>query len=228
MIKLNRIGLLIITGLTLSVLLAACAGEETRKNVRPVRPCPVEVLALAPFQAGIPSEEEGGVVCPICAEIFVGERIAEKDLATITALLPATVESAFSCQFIQPSRLAWQMPSEIPQNPGLAVRQVIAKAGREVGAEAVLVGVLFRFEERQGSDMGITRAASVSLALYLIDVRDASIIWQGFFNETQKSLSENLFKLSQFFQRGGRWLTASELAQFGILELLERVPVRVE
>lgn len=226
MSKLSPFGLALAIGLALCLFLVGCAGEKTvKKKVAPLRPCPVERLALAPFLSGQPCEEENAVACPISAGIFVGQPVPVEALEIMTGQLPAAVESVFSCQLIPARRLAGKMPPAMPQQLGPPVREAIAKAGREVGAQAVLVGTLFRFEERAGSSLAITRAASVSLGLYLINTETSEIIWQGFFDETQKSLSENLFKVQKFFDRGARWLTAAELGGYGLADLLAGMPV---
>jgi len=215
-------------GLALYLFLVGCAGETTMQKIVPLRPCPVEKMALAPFLSGQPSEEEDAVACPINAGIFVGQPVQVEALEVMTGQLPTALESVFSCRLISAKRLAGKLPPAMPQQLGRPVREAIAKAGREVGAQAVLVGTLFRFEERAGSSLAITRAASVSLGLYLIEVETGEVIWQGFFDETQKSLSENLFKIQKFFNRGARWLTAAELGRYGLAELLRRMPVSLD
>ena len=215
-------------GLALGLFLVGCAGKTTVQKITPLRPCPVERLALAPFLSGQPCEEEDAVACPINAGIFVGQPVRVEALEAMTGQLPMAVESVFSCQLISAKRLAGRLPPAMPRQLGLPVREAIAKAGREVGAQAVLVSTLFRFEERAGSSLAITRAASVSLGLYLIEAETGDVVWQGFFDETQKSLSENLFKIHKFFDRGARWLTAAELGRYGLAELLRRMPVPLD
>ena len=45
-------------------------------------------------------------------------------------------------------------------------------------------------------------------------------MWKGKYDETQKSLSENLLDASKFFKGGGKWVTAENLAEMGLTEML--------
>jgi len=42
------------------------------------------------------------------------------------------------------------------------------------------------------------------------------VIWSAQFEETQKSLSENIFAFGDIGSRGVRWLSADQLAQEGV------------
>jgi hypothetical protein len=66
--------------------------------------------------------------------------------------------------------------------------------------------------------------ASVAFDIHLISVADGSSIWYGYYDETQQSLSENLFRLRLFFKRKWKWITAEEMAISALDELLETFP----
>ncbi len=212
--------------LAAALLFAAGCATAPEHAPRVKRPCPVEVLALAPFQAAEPVEEGRGVICPITAEIHAGLKVPSQAVRMMTASLPAQVEAYFGCKVITPSQLAAKLPPR-PTKPGRPVRQAIARAAREAGAQAVLAGTLFRFRERQGSELGVSKPASIYFGLYLLDAQTGRVVWQGFFDETQTSLSENLLRFSTFFSRGAKWLTAEQLGQSGLREVLSRMPGRM-
>jgi hypothetical protein len=98
------------------------------------------------------------------------------------------------------------------------------KVGKELEADFMFIGCLFCYEERIGSSLGVERPASVSFDLHLFRLRDEKMIWMGKFDETQRPLSENLFKIWSFIRRKGSWLTAAELASVGINEMLRKIP----
>jgi len=56
----------------------------------------------------------------------------------------------------------------------------------------------------------------VAFVLDLVDVRRGDVIWSAQFDETQKSLSENIFAFGDIGSRGVRWLSADQLAQEGV------------
>jgi hypothetical protein len=49
------------------------------------------------------------------------------------------------------------------------------------------------------------------------------VIWSARFDETQKSLSENIFALGDIGQRGVRWLSADQLAQDGVKKAVSQL-----
>jgi hypothetical protein len=68
----------------------------------------------------------------------------------------------------------------------------------------------------------------VAFDLLLIQVPEGRLLWERHFDESQQPLSDNLFKLSTFIQRRGRWLTAGELAQSGLAAVLATFPAPAE
>lgn len=92
----------------------------------------------------------------------------------------------------------------------------LRRIGEMVYADAVLVSHVRRYRERVGDEWGAKSPASVGFVLDLIDVRRGDIVWSASFDETQKSLSENIFALGDITQRGVRWLSADQLAQEGV------------
>jgi len=92
----------------------------------------------------------------------------------------------------------------------------LRQIGQAVYADAVLTGRVQRYRERVGDEWGAKSPASVAFVLDLIDVRRGDIVWSASFDETQKSLSENIFAIGDIGQRGVRWLTADQLAQEGV------------
>jgi TolB-like protein len=116
----------------------------------------------------------------------------------------------------------WQIVSEnevrevgqaLPED-GEASR--MKRIGEMVYADAVITGRVQRYRERVGDQWGAKSPASVTFTLDLIDVRRGDVIWSARFDETQKSLSENIFALGDISARGVRWLSADELTQEGV------------
>ncbi len=63
-----------------------------------------------------------------------------------------------------------------------------------------MVGILFRFEERIGSSLGVEKPASVAFDLHLFRLRDGVRVWDGKFDETQKPLFDNLLQIGSFIE----------------------------
>ena len=99
--------------------------------------------------------------------------------------------------------------------PGSAASR-LRQIGQTVYADAVLTGRVQRYRERVGDEWGAKSPASVAFVLELIDVRRGDVIWVAQFDETQKSLSENILAIGDIGSRGVRWLSAEQLTQEGV------------
>lgn len=86
------------------------------------------------------------------------------------------------------------------------------------GGDAVLSGVVRRYIERVGGPGGAFKPASVWFSQELRTL-EGELIWSGTFEETQRSLSEDLGSLPRAWKRGFKWLTAAQLATEGADEL---------
>jgi hypothetical protein len=91
-----------------------------------------------------------------------------------------------------------------------------AAAAREFGATAVLSGTVYRYRERSGGELGTTQPASVGIELVLHTAPGARQLWTARFDHTQQALSENALVAARYPGKGSRWLTAAELARWGL------------
>jgi hypothetical protein len=191
--------------LLLSLILPECleAGPERKP-----------LLAILPFSVGRAEDPEKGVLCPVCKGIRRPGEIVPASQNTLTDLLYAKMEANGTFQIIAQENvedILLDSPSFI-------------QVGKNLEADFIFVGYVFRFEERIGSSLGVERPASVSFDLHLFRVRDEKMVWTGKFDETQRPLSENLFRIGSFIRRKGSWLTAAELASVGMDESLRKLP----
>jgi hypothetical protein len=124
-------------------------------------------------------------------------------------------EALIPLQEVQPAY------SGLPKNPYSDTPQALAVAlGKKLNADHIMVGTVWRYQERIGSATGSPSPASVAFALYLVNVENGNPVWEATFDKTQQSLSENLLNYKEFFNMGARWLTADELARYGIDQVL--------
>ncbi|HEU4342362.1 MAG TPA: hypothetical protein VFU31_12395 [Candidatus Binatia bacterium] len=99
----------------------------------------------------------------------------------------------------------------------------ILKIGELVYADAVLTSRVIRFRERVGDQWGAKSPASVAFVVDLLDVKRGDVVWSARFDETQKSLTENILALGDISQRGVKWLTAEELAADGARKVVNQL-----
>lgn len=116
----------------------------------------------------------------------------------------------------------WQIVSEREVREAVSMIPTGSEAARAknlgelVHADAVVSSRVLRYRERVGEEWGAKSPASVSFVMELWDVKRGEVVWSGRFDETQRALSENIFALFEFTQRGVRWLKAEELALEGV------------
>ncbi len=105
------------------------------------------------------------------------------------------------------------------------LKDVLREVGRELEVQGVVVGHLYRFRERKGVAYTVEQPASVAFDLHLVRVSDGKIVWRAQFDKTQGSLMEDLLQIAAFLRQKGRWVTAAELAEEGMEEVLRTFPV---
>lgn len=165
------------------------------------------------------------VRCPVCGAVFETGPAEAGAETYMTRQLVAFVKAKTPYTLV-PSGAAVGIRSEIiSRDPGMSERGLLVEMGKKLQADAVMSGMIYRFRQRIGTAFSVDTPASVAFGIHLIRVADSRLIWTGIFDETQHSLSENLFKLGTFIKRGGGWLTAEELATFGLDETMATLPL---
>lgn len=101
------------------------------------------------------------------------------------------------------------------KDPSYAIAR---KIGELLEAKTVLIGSVSQYRNRVGNALGISRPASVGFEARLVSVRDGTTLWTGHFFETQRPMTSDL----QGFLQRRRWLTADELAEDGVKQVLDQ------
>lgn len=154
-----------------------------------------------------------------------GEPLLPGAERVVTAQIYSVLSSSPRWRFV-PDLTTAQTSARIP--PGTDLESRARALGKAVSADAVLAGMVSRFVEREGTEYGARRPASVSLTLQLISTDSGKVLWKGSFDETQKALSSNLFNWWQFWRGGPRWFTAAEFTRLGVEHLLNDLSNRIE
>ncbi len=156
-------------------------------------------------------------VLPFAAAPGVGDSATADALASLFA----QALSARGLAVIPPGDLARALRAEEGVVPRLDPRRAAEFAQREFGATSVALGRMLRWREREGSALGSMQPASVAFEVSLYAAPRPRLLWSGNFDETQRSLTENPLRARQYPGSGMRWLSASELAQWGAAELAQ-------
>lgn len=99
-----------------------------------------------------------------------------------------------------------------------------AERARRAGADMIVVPQVIVLQERVGGEAGAISAAAVNEDVYLIDARKPeSLLQRSHFAEEQQSLVNDLTQIGSFFRRGGKWVSALELAGEGMDKAVEEL-----
>lgn len=207
--------------LSLLFLLSSCAlgpgnfqsSHSTDLGTRNIRRIAVVPLNPIPFKEGIK--------LPYSPPSSVDGRGGEREAASILSNHLYTTMSALPYWQIVSDREVKEVEAMVQLQGSEGARA--KKLGELVYADAVISGRILRYRERVGEEWGAKSPASVAFVLELWDVKRGDLIWSARFDETQRPLSENLFALGEFAQRGVRWLTVEELALEGIKKAVNQL-----
>lgn len=176
----------------------ACVGTVVDRSYPALdqRRAPILRIAVAPFGA----EPAAGVVARHLTEALVDRGV----------------------EVVGPEDVARALGSV---EPAAGVPALAALVKSQFDADALVLGEITRWVEREGAAAGSQRPASVGLRVELYGAPQGERLWEGEFDHTQQALSENVLLTPRYPGGGMRWLTAEELAQFAASELAAALPL---
>ena len=91
-------------------------------------------------------------------------------------------------------------------------------AAGQLDADAVLITAMHGYQERRGSQVGVSQPASVDFTMRLLRKTDGKELWNAVYHFRDQSLSENLLKLPDRLEGGDGvgWKKAREILQGGL------------
>jgi hypothetical protein len=209
------------------VFLSACK-SHVMVNETSELPTDIEKILLLPF-SDMPAVygENVNIRCPLSGNVYMTGKVAKGSVDMLTDHLVDLLKDSKDFKLIPPSQAEGVLPGFMSKdNIRLSELQLLIETGRALGADAVIVGHVYRFKERVGNKYSVDSPASVTFDLHLIHMDSGRLIWSGHFHETQRSLSEDLFQIGTFLRRKGKWITAKEMATSGLEDLIETRLVR--
>lgn len=186
-------------------------------------------IAVMPFIKGLPDSRlnkpiKPPLYCPIANLCFNVSDIQNNADERMTEYLQDALQQRYPGALI-PLPAVRQTYTALPKDAATDTPLSLAVAlGRKLGADHVMVGIVWRYQERVGSGKAASRPASVAFSVYLLSAQTNESVWEATFDKTQQPLSENLLNIRSFFRMGARWLTADELARYGINKVLDAAP----
>ncbi len=209
-----------ISFLLLILFLSCQPPKEQIPQEKPSLP-KIDRMVVVGFLTAMSQWDEPNIVrSPVSGAVFFGEPVAEQVVNDMTASLFDKIVKEKRFELISPGQARGAYSSlKLSEVVGKET-DIIQKIGLAFSAEAVLIGYIYRFREREGTDYAVNRAASVAFDLYLIGPQDGVIFWKGRFDKTQQHLSQNILDARTFMKGQGRWMTAEKLAEIGLVGVL--------
>jgi hypothetical protein len=180
-------------------------------------------ILVVPFQdiAAVHGSDRA-VQGPLSGQVFITSSVVPKAPQFLTAEVTRLLSRKIDMDSVIASRNDQiAISTNIHEQQRQHRIRAMSKAGLKVGADAVLAGYVYGFEERVGSNYGVDIPARVSIELNLISVAGHRLVWQDRFTETQKALNEDLLQLGKFLKRKGRWITAREMATNALRDMID-------
>lgn len=211
--------------LTLILILTGCAAPSVEVIHHEAEGISLEKIAIMPFQSyagsGLVVE---GTQCPLCGAVFKRGRIEEGAEERLGTFLFDFLQTRTGYKLVPPDEVQGIISQMLSRRFDSNTVPFITDIGKAVQADAILVGYIYRYEERVGTSYSVKNPASVAFDLHLIDVKKGTFLWKGRFDKTQKALSENAFQIKGFLKGGAKWLTVDELALQGLGSIMKTFP----
>ncbi len=137
---------------------------------------------------------------------------------TVTQLLWSRLKSRQGVTVLLPSEAAKVLATQAAPPPaGPAQAVTVAK---QLKVDAALIGQVLVYQERVGSRFGANPPATVGFEARLV-AADGQVLWEGNYYERQRPMIEDMLG---FLERWGMFVTAEELAGYGVDHMLLEFP----
>jgi hypothetical protein len=202
---------------------AGCSQGLSGRQILELPPSPaVKKIALIGFKTAIYKGNEADFAA------IEGSPGLPENTAFLTSKLLEIMAEHKGCELLGTEITAPAFSGIASSGGRIGNLEIAGRTARELEADGAVIGLLYRWREREGSDYAVNSPASVFFELFLVSAENGSIMWKGRFNKTQRSLSENLLDIRTFFRGKGKWMTADDLALMGLNDLTKDLILFIE
>jgi hypothetical protein len=214
---------------------AGCSGPKVTTRASAELPrYTIETIAVVPFNSIATPQAQDQSEANLSAPISVRRSDISVSVPSNTEPLPRQTVTVPSYAAGKITQLFW---AQLQKKEGLrllsdgeAARAVAAEAttpesvgaavAKRLKADAALIGQVRVYQERVGSRLGASPPASVGFEVKVV-AADGQVLWVGNYYERQRPITEDLMGA---LHRWGAFVTADELAQYGVDELMKEFP----
>jgi hypothetical protein len=137
----------------------------------------------------------------------------------VTQLLWNRLKTRQGMTVLPPSEAAKALASQTMPSPSTSQSPAVTVA-KQLKADASLIGQVRVYRERVGGRFGASPPATVGFEAKVV-AADGQVLWEGNYYEKQRPMTEDLMG---FIQRRGVFVTAEELAAYGVEHMLNEFP----
>ena len=166
--------------------------------------------------------------CPLNQVCSDDPSIAPEAGATLTRLVSTEMRERFKAHLITANVVDAGYASIRMNGTVDTPRTLARRLGETIGADLIIIGVVWRYSEKEPLEGLPETPASVAFALYLVEVKSGRSLWRGIYNATQAFATQNILNIAEQLKMGPRWLTAAQLASHGVKEALNTFPKRIK
>jgi hypothetical protein len=206
------------TILTSMVLLAICPVSQAQDAGEPS-------FAVMQFVKGKhPEKIEETFNCPYANLCYEDENILPGAAQNLTRMLHNILSNNLGDKIMPLDRMEYIYETMKINYAEDTPASFALRLGTSLNVRYIVAGNVWRYKNRSGEAFASSKPSSVAFSLYLIDIEKHEMVWTATYDETQQSLTENLFNAVDFFKQGARWLTADEFAEYGMKKILKSFP----
>jgi hypothetical protein len=208
----------------LPILIGCASSTPVRTAEAGKEPAVLNKIAVVPFEKLATDDASRVARCPVSGTVFNTCDLPQNAEVIVQDFFLQRLEKSGQFVVIPPYQSDLVYRKVKSDNPSASVMQQLQMTGRALGVDGIVIGYVTCFRERVGYAFSVQRPASVTFGIYLIRVSDGDLVWGRIYDKTQQSFSENVLQASTFFRRGLRWVTAAELAEDGVDEIVKTFP----
>jgi hypothetical protein len=187
-------------------------------------------IAVMPFLVGKLESPEQPVEKPLSQPLqhlhIDAANLAEGADRILTRLVNDALQLRFADQVVSMEDAAAGY-AEATRDQTLDTPRKLAKTfGKNLQADLVVIGTIWRFREKGSVKENPDSPASVAFSVYLMEVASGKRLWRNGFDGTQKTLSEDVLGGLKQIKMGLHWLSVNELARYGVKNVFRTFPLR--
>ena len=230
----NRIASIVIFafgGWMLGMCLAGCS-SQTQSTQGSLVDITVEKIALMPFLVGTMESPDAPIAKPDVERSTEDARIKSQDLPEGTdrimnRLVNAELKRRYEERLVMPDLVDDVYKALLLDQTQNTARKRAISLGNALEANLVMVGSIWWFRERGSFRHLPDTPAAVGFGLYLVDVKSGVRLWRGRFEGTQEALTADVLGgVERLDMMGLKWLSATELARYGVTSVLRTLPLK--